>query len=125
MKDYKQYIKIKSAPEDIYNCLTNSLTIELWSGYEAKMEPVVGFEFELFDGDISGKVLQLDEPKLVVQEWYFGEQEEQSVVTFKIHQDSNAVSLELQHTNIPDEAYEDIANGWKKYYLGAIKKYLE
>ncbi|UBM61593.1 SRPBCC domain-containing protein [Candidatus Sulfidibacterium hydrothermale] len=125
MKNYKQYIKIDAEPEDVYACLTNPFTIELWSDMKAKMEAREGTEFELFDGDIAGKILELEPNKKVVQQWYFGDQETPSIVTFKIHPDKGKVSLELTHTNIPDEVYEEMAEGWKKYYLGRIKEFLE
>ncbi len=125
MKDYKQYISIEAEPEDVYACLTNPFTIELWSDMPAKMEAKEGTEFEMFEGDISGKILELVPNKKVVQQWYFGVQEEPSIVTFKIHQDKAKVSLEMRHTNIPDEAYDEITEGWKKYYLGRIKEFLE
>jgi activator of HSP90 ATPase len=125
MKNFKHYVKLKATPNEVYNCLTNPISVELWSGYDAKLEPVEGSEFEIFDGEIAGKVLKLEEDKSVMQQWYFGEQEEPSIVTFRIHPDRGGVSLELSHTNIPDEAYDDIATGWKRYYLGAIKRFLE
>ncbi len=125
MKDYKQYISIEAEPEDVYACLTNPFTIELWSDMPAKMEAKEGTEFEIFEGEIAGKILELEPDKKVVQQWYFGEQEEPSIVTFKIHPDKGKVSLELRHTSIPDEAYDEITEGWKKYYLGRIKEFLE
>ncbi len=125
MKDYKQYISIHAEPEDVYACLTNPFTIELWSDMPAKMEAKEGTEFEMFEGDITGKILELEPDKKVVQQWYFGDQKEPSIVTFKIHPDKGKVSLELRHTNIPDEAYDEVTEGWKKYFLGRIKEFLE
>lgn len=125
MKDYKQYINIHAEPEDVYACLTNPFTIELWSDMPAKMEAKAKTEFEMFEGDITGKILELEPNKKVVQQWYFGNQEEPSIVTFKIHPDKAKVSLELRHTNIPDEAHDEITEGWKKYFLGRIKEFLE
>ena len=125
MKDYKQYISIHAEPEDVYACLTNPFTIELWSDMPAKMEAKGGTEFEMFEGDIAGKILELEPNKKVVQQWYFGEQEAPSIVTFKIHPDKGKISLELRHTNIPDDAYDEVTEGWKKYFLGRIKEFLE
>ncbi len=125
MKDYKQYINFHAEPEDVYACLTNPFTIELWSDMPVKMEARVGTEFEMFEGDITGKILELEPSKKVVQQWYFGDQEEPSIVTFKLHSDKGKVSLELRHTNIPDEAYDEITEGWKEYFLGRIKEFLE
>lgn len=125
MKDFKQYFKIKAEAQDIYACLTNPVTIELWSGYPAKIEAIEGSEFEIWDGDISGKILELEANKKVVQQWYFGEQEEPSIVTVKLHPDKNFVSVELRHTNIPDEVYEEFRDGWDENFFGAIKNFLE
>lgn len=125
MKDFKKYITIDAEPEDVYACLTNPFTIELWSDMKAQMEAVPGAEFEMFDGSIAGKILELESNKKVVQEWYFGDQEEQSIVSLIIHPEKGKVSLELRHTHIPDEAFDEITEGWKKYYLGRIKEFLE
>ena len=125
MKDYKQYITLDAEPEDVYACLTNPFTIELWSDMPAKMEAKEGTEFEMFEGDIAGKILELVPNEKVVQQWYFGEQEEPSIVTFKIHPGKGKVSLELRHTNIPDEVYDEMGEGWQNYYLGRIKEFLE
>jgi len=125
MKDFKFYIRIDAEPEDVYACLTNPFTIELWSDMPARVEAVPGTEFEMLDGGIVGKMLELEPNKKVVQQWYFGDQEEPSIVTILIHPDKSKVSVELRHTNIPDEDFKDITEGWKKYYLGRIKEFLE
>lgn len=125
MKDYNNYYRIKAEAEDIYACLTNPFTIELWSGYPAKMEEKEGSEFELWDGDITGKIISFKPLQEVVQQWYFEGQEADSIVTIKLHPAKNEVSVELRHKNIPDEVYEEFVKGWDEYFFGAIKKFLE
>ncbi len=125
MKNFKKYFKIRAEAEDIYACLTNPVTIELWSGYPAKITAEEGTEFELWDGDITGKILKLDTEKEIVEQWYFGEQKEPSIVTIKIHRVKNFTSVELNHANIPDEVYDEFTTGWEEYFFGAIKKFLE
>jgi activator of HSP90 ATPase len=46
-------------------------------------------------------------------------------VTFTLKKVGKNTSLELTHTNIPDEAYEEIIEGWTEYYLGSMKSFLE
>ncbi len=125
LKDFKTRIKIKAEAEDIYAALTNPFTIELWSGYKAVMSTEAGSEFSLWDGDIVGKNLEFDENKKVVQQWYFGEQAEASIVTIKIFENKNNCQVELVHTNIPESDFDDICEGWTEYYLGAIKEFFE
>ena len=126
MKEFNYRIKIRAEVADVYAALTNAFTIELWSGYKAEMQEKPGTEFSLWDGDISGKNIEFEKDSKVVQEWYFGEQAEPSIVTIKLFtQGANKTQIDLNHTNIPDEAYDDIVEGWKEYYLGAIKEFLE
>ena len=125
MKDFKKYFIISAPPEDIYLALTNPITIHLWSGEEAEMSTIVGSEFSLWDGSIVGKNLEFVEGKKIVQQWYFGEQPAESIVTIILHPSSEGTSVELRHTNIPDDDFEDIKEGWMESYFGSIREFYE
>jgi len=123
MKDYKKYYMLAANPEEVYVALTNPLTIKLWTNEEAEMSTEPGSEFSIMGESIVGKNLEFTENKKIVQQWYFGEQEEGSIVTIKIHPHPEGSSVELRHTNIPDEAYEDIVEGWNNAYFGSLQEY--
>lgn len=125
MKDYKKYFIIPAAPEEVYVALTNPSTIQLWSGDPAEMSTEPGSEFSLFEDGIVGKNLEFEEGKMIVQEWYFGDQQERSIVTIKLHPHKHGTSAELRHLNIPDEAYDDIVEGWNEAYFGALIEFYE
>lgn len=120
MKDYKKHFIIPAPPEDVYRALTNPSTIQLWSGELAEMSAEAGTEFSLWSDSIAGMNLEFVEDKKIVQEWYFGDQEPPSIVTIILHPDKKGTSAELKHSNIPDEAYEDIVAGWNDAYFGAL-----
>jgi activator of HSP90 ATPase len=120
MKTFKKTFRINAGPPDIYSAITNPRTIELWSGYSAQMEAEPGSEFSLWEGDITGKNLEFVQDKKVVQEWYFGEQSEKSIVTITILPDRENSVVTVEQTNIPDEEFDSIAEGWREYYIGAI-----
>ncbi len=123
MKNIKKFYTVKASPEEVYNALTIPLSIELWTGEKAEMSTTAGEEFSLFNGDISGRNLQFEKDKKVIQEWYFGDQEEPSIVTITLAPDRNFTKVELLHTNIPDEAFDDIIHGWDESYFGALKDF--
>ncbi len=125
MKEIKFYQYIEAEPEELFRALTNPFTIELWSDSPAKMEAKEGTEFELWDGDICGKNLNIVENKELKQEWYFDDTDELSIVTIKLHEHKKGTNVEVKHTNIPDDAYENINEGWREYYIGAIKRFFE
>jgi Activator of HSP90 ATPase len=120
MKTFKKTFKINAEPSDVYSAITNPFTIELWSGYPAKMNTEPESEFSLWEGDITGKNLEFILDKKVVQEWYFGDQPEKSIVTITISPDRENSVVTIEQSNIPDEEFNDIAEGWREYYIGAI-----
>lgn len=120
MKDYKKYYTIDAPPEDVYNALTQEATIRLWSGENAVMQPEPGTEFSLWDGSISGMNMEFEPGRKIVQEWYFGEQPEPSIVTIILHPSKKGTSAELRHTNIPDEDLDNISEGWDTNYFGSL-----
>jgi uncharacterized protein YndB with AHSA1/START domain len=80
----------------------------------------------MWDGSIIGKNLELEPGKKIVQQWYFGENEtEPSIVTIKLHAHKQGTSAELRHTNIPDEAYDDICEGWDYTYFAELIDFYE
>jgi len=125
VKDYKKYYTIPATPEEIYTALTNPFTIELWTGDPAVMSTEPGSEFSMWDGSIVGKNIEFIENKKIVQEWYFDGQAEESIVTIKLHADKDGTSAELRHTNIPDEAFNDITEGWNDAYFGALAEFFD
>ena len=125
MKDYKNYYIIDAPPEDVFIALTNPATIQLWSGEEAIMSTEPNSEFSLWEGSITGKNISFEQGKKIVQEWYFGEQQEKSIVTIILHPLKQGCSAELRHTNIPEEDFKDIVNGWNDVYFGSIINFYE
>lgn len=125
VKDFKKYFIVPAEPEEVYAALTNPATIQLWSGEPAEMSTVPGSEFSLWDGSISGRNIEFTEGKKIVQEWFFGDQEAQSIVTIILHQDKKGTSVELRHSNIPDEDYSDIVEGWNEVYFGALQDFYQ
>ncbi len=117
MKDYKKYYVLPASPEEVYMALTNPFTIELWTGEQAEMSTEPGSEFTMFDGSISGRNITFEENKKIVQQWYFGDQPEASIVTFKLHPKGQETSVELRHTNIPEQDFDHITTGWGESFF--------
>lgn len=125
MKDFKKYYSIPATPDEIYMALTNPITIELWTGEVAEMSTEPGSEFSMWDGSISGKNIEFEPGKKIVQQWYFDGQSDNSIVTIKLHPDKQGTSAELRHTNIPDADFDDISDGWTHSYFGALAEFFE
>lgn len=124
MKTFKKSFTLSAGAEDIYACLTNPVTIELWSGYPAEMSTKPGSLFSLWEGDIEGMIIEAEKNKKLVQEWFFGEQKEISIATIILVRDFGKTQVTVEHTNIPDADYKNIATGWSEYIIAAIENFL-
>lgn len=125
MKDYKKYYILPATPEEVYHAITNPMAIGIWTNAGAIMSTEPNTAFSLFDGEIEGMNLAFEENRKIVQEWYFGDRDEQSIVTIKLHPQETSTSVELRHTNIPDEAWEDMVSGWNEVYFGNLREFFE
>lgn len=128
MKKIVQTYHIKSSQEEVWQALTNTKYIEGWGGGPAKMSDKKGYKFSLWGGSIWGENIEVLPRKKLVQNWYSNEDnkwDKPSISTFNISEEKDGIKLELIHKDVPDENYKDIDEGWKDYYLGPLKKYLE
>jgi len=123
MGTIKQRHHITATTEEVYIALTNPFTIELWSGYPAKMSTEEGSEFSLFEGDIVGKNLEFSTNRMIKQQWYFEGEAQESIVTIRLKPEKNNTVAELVHENVPDEVFQEMEHGWKKIYFGSLKRF--
>ncbi|PTS99482.1 ATPase [Pedobacter sp. HMWF019] len=125
MKTFKKYYSFPAPPEEVYLALTKEQSIQLWTGAEVEFTEEPGTEFSFWDGDIVGKNIEFDPGKKIVQQWYFGEDNEPSIVTIKLHPDKKGTSLEFVQTNIPEEDYDDFTGGLSEHYFGGLQDFFE
>ncbi len=123
IKSIKLNRRIKASPEEVFRALTNPFTIELWSGEPAVMTEEPGKEFSMMDGSILGRNLEIKTNEFLRQAWYFGEEE--SEVIIRLFPDKENTQIRIEHKNIPDEAYENMLEGWKETYLEQLKDFFE
>ncbi|PYF72950.1 SRPBCC domain-containing protein [Pedobacter nutrimenti] len=125
MKTFKKYYSFPVPPQEVYLALTKAQSIQLWTGAEVNFTEEAGTEFSFWDGDIVGKNIAFEPGKKIIQQWYFGEDTEPSVVTIKLHPDKKGTSLEFVQTNIPDEDFVDFTEGLQEHYFGGLLDFFE
>lgn len=125
MKTIKQKYHIEAPVDKVWKSLIEPAEIDGWGGGPAVMDDKVGAEFKLWDGDIHGKNIEVTPSKKLVQEWFGGEWDEPSIVTFKLSEKDGETDLELLQTDVPDAEAKEIEDGWREYYLGPLKEYVE
>ena len=128
MKIIKQIYLMNAPVADVWHALVNSKNIAAWGAGPAKMDGKTGTEFTLWGGSIWGKNIKVIPEKELVQEWFSeedGHWDKPSIVTFTLKQEENGTRVELLHTDVPDMFAKNIEDGWKEYYLGPLRDYVE
>ena len=119
----KQY-EIEATRDKVFEALTEAIAIAQWSGDEAVMENEEGGSFSLWGGSIHG-VNQKISSSGITQLWKEKNWDHYSKVIFNLKEQNGYTILELVHEDIPEHSFVSIDEGWDRYYLGAIKSYLE
>ena len=94
---------------------------------DAKISREIGGKFSAFDNWASGKNIELVQDKKIVQTWRGDDwpEDHYSTITFLFEKDGENTIIDFTQSDIPDELYEDIKQGWIDYYWDRLKEYLE
>jgi activator of HSP90 ATPase len=125
MEIIKQNYKIKSPVKKVWAALVDPKIIAAWGAGPAKMSAKKDEKFSLWGGEILGKNIEVIPEKKLKQEWFGGDWPEPSILTILLKKKKGATEITLEHKNVPAEEFNDISDGWKDYYLGPMKEYLE
>ena len=117
-KTIKKVYKISSPVDRVWQALVDPAVIDEWGGGPSKMDSNTGTDFELWNGDIYGKNIEVIPKSKLVQEWFGGDWAKPSIVTFTLKKDNSDTILELEQFDVPDDEFEDIESGWDDYYIG-------
>ena len=121
-----QKTTIPATPAEVYEAYTNAEKHAEFTGSPATSTPKVRGDFTAWDSFIKGKYIRLEPGKLIVQEWTssdFPEEATPSRLEIIFREVKDGTELFMTHSGVPEEAAEDIAQGWKDYYWEPMKKY--
>ena len=86
-----------------------------------------GAEFNAFDGALTGTVLEVVKPRLIVQSWrskVFRAEDPDSTLILSFTAQGDAGRIDLIHLDVPDHDYDGVTRGWEKYYWEPWRAYL-
>lgn len=118
-------------PEIVYKTFLSSKGHTAMTGGQAKTSDKVGDAFSAWDGYITGKNLELEPGKLIVQAWRtseFPDDAKDSIFKIELSQiktkdGKTGTKLKMTHSNIPDGQEKAYGPGWHENYWEPMKKY--
>jgi activator of HSP90 ATPase len=126
-KTIKQSVTFKTSPHEVYETLMDEKRHAEFTEGEAIISRKLGGKFSTFDGYAEGINVELEQDKKIVQTWRAEDWPEghYSKATFALTKTEVGTRLTFTQTDVPEEFAAEIAQGWKDYYWGPMKKMLE
>lgn len=139
MESIHQAVKFKASPERLYAALTDATEFQrvvllsdavktgmVKAPQPAQISAVVGGEFAMFGGYITGRQIELIPNVRIVQAWRTGTWDPgtYSIARFALAPKGTGTLLTFDHTGFPKGEAENLAQGWKKNYWQPLEKML-
>jgi activator of HSP90 ATPase len=128
-----EYFKV--APAQVYSMLLSSAefsastkkSFDMFSATSAKIDPVVGGAFSLFDGHITGRILELVPGQRIVEAWRVIDWPAGvwSIARFDLSAERTGARLIFEHVGFPQGLKEHLTEGWQQHYWDAMTKYFQ
>jgi activator of HSP90 ATPase len=118
--------ELPASPEKVYKAWLSSEEHGKFTGSKAVIDPRKGGTFSAWDGYISGKNLELNPGKRIVQSWRtteFPSRSPDSRIEVLFEKSGKWTKITIVHTNIPDGQGEQYRQGWLDYYFKPMKGY--
>lgn len=109
--------------DDLWDLLTNPGRIPMWTRAPAQLTLNPGSTFSLFNGNITGSVLEVEAPTMLKQKWrapqwpadHFG------TLTTTLNEGSSFTALKLDLEGVPLEEEERSKDALDRFYLAGLK----
>jgi hypothetical protein len=86
-----------------------------------------GAPFRAFEDRLSGTMLAVVAPTLIVQSWrsvHFGDTDTDSTVILSFAPAGEAGRIDLVHLDVPEQDFQGVTEGWEKFYWVPWRDYL-
>jgi activator of HSP90 ATPase len=118
--------KFDVKPDVLFNAWLSSKEHTLFTGGVAKINPKIGGKFTAWDGYITGKTIELDVNKRILQSWRtteFPHESPDSRLEIVFEKVDEGTKLTLRHSDIPDGQADEYKKGWVTFYFAPMKAY--
>ena len=122
-----QTIVLPAPAETLFDMYLDAVEHETITGAPVTIGKSPGDKFRAFDGALSGTMLVVVSPTMIVQSWRsteFKPTDPDSTLILSFKSEGNSGQINLVHIDVPDHDYDGVSKGWDKYYWTPWRKYL-
>lgn len=123
-----QSVVLPAAAEQLYATYLDPALHSAATGAPVTVGAAPGTAFSAFGGEITGTMLSVVAPRLIVQSWrsrHFLPADPDSTLILSFTPEGESGRIDLIHLDVPPQDYQGVTDGWEKYYWSSWKRYLE
>jgi activator of HSP90 ATPase len=123
----KQSIVLPASAEELYATYLDPTRHAAITGAPVNISPESGSPFSAFEGRLSGSMLSVISPRLVVQSWrslHFNPGDPDSTLILAFVPEGRGGRIDLVHIDVPEQDYQGVTQGWETHYWGPWRRYL-
>ena len=124
----RQTVVLPASAETLFEMYLDSSAHEAITGARVVIGDERGAKFQAFDGALTGTMLKVIRPRLIVQSWWsteFKPENPDSTLILYFSPEGDKGRIDLIHLDVPDHDYDGVTQGWEKYYWVPWRAYLE
>lgn len=124
--EFVKEVTLEASPEQVYKAWLNGKQHGEMIGGEATGQAIVGAEHSAWDGYITGKNIELEPHRRILQTWRtteFASTDEDSMLEVLLQDQGNTCQLTLKHWNIPLGQGKRYFKGWDEHYFEPMTSY--
>jgi len=121
-------VVLPASAEKLFEMYLDPIQHAEFTGQPVTIGADYGASFKAFDGVLTGNMLKVVHPRLIVQTWrsaLFHDEDPESTLILSFTPEQNEGRIDLVHLDVPAHDYDDVVVGWKKYYWDPWRAYLE
>jgi len=125
----QQTVVLPAAADVLFAMYLDPRAHAAFTGFPVTIGAEPGAAFRAFDGQLSGTILAVVGPRLIVQSWrstkFTADDPDSTLILLFTSEAERAGRIELVHLKVPEHDYQGVTDGWPKHYWGPWRAYLE
>ncbi|MDZ7644858.1 MAG: SRPBCC domain-containing protein [Woeseiaceae bacterium] len=121
-------VVLPASPAELFDMYLSAESHAAFTGSPARVSDEPGAPFEAFGGLLTGTMLQVVRPRLIVQSWRsvnFAREDPDSTLILSFAPEDDDGRIDLVHLDVPDSDYQGVNGGWESRYFSPWLDYLK
>jgi len=125
---YKSVV-LPAAADELYSMYLDAERHSEFTGAKANISTDSGASWDAFGGLLSGTILQVIKPRLIVQSWrsvnFAQDDPDSTLILSFVPEDDGDGRIDLIHVDVPESDYQGVTGGWESRYFTPWLEYLQ